>query len=71
MIDSVQPLVRACDLANAITTRGDYFEIPATYLSTVAFLVEGTKGHESVPDGWRVQSAFEAELSVTTETATY
>jgi len=64
MIDSVQPLVCACDSANSITARGDYFEIPASYLGAVAFLIEGAKGHEGVPDGWRMQSAFEAELGL-------
>jgi hypothetical protein len=44
--------------------RGDYFEIPTTYLGMVAFLIEGTKGHEGVPNGWHMQSAFEAELSL-------
>jgi hypothetical protein len=64
MIDSVQPLVYACNLANLIATRGDYFKIPTTYLGAIAFLIKGTKGHKGVPDGWRMQSAFEAELSL-------
>jgi len=64
MIDSVQLLVCACDSANVIATWGDYFEIPTTYLGTVAFLVEGTKGHKSVPNRWHVQSTFEAKLSL-------
>ena len=58
MIDFVQPLMCACDLANAITMQGGYLKVPATNLGAVTFFVKG------VPDGWCVQSAFEAELSL-------
>ena len=64
MIDSIQPLVCACDSANSIAMWGDYFKIPATYLGAVAFLVEGTKGHKGISDGWCMQSTFEAELGL-------
>ena len=64
MVDLIQLLVCTCNSADAIAMQGDDLEIPATNLGTVAFLVEGAKGHKCVPNGWRVQSILEAELSL-------